>query len=203
VLEGIHLIAADRSFGLVGTKLLLFEVLNQIDGLGDDVDAELEAAIAATEGPTATYVREVVRCAALRVALELPSGALQVDDAPSWVVSRSPMPNPRSPLGTHSLPVHRCGSDNGPCFGDVWAPPVGRSRSGQSRRSGAVGPFFRPSIQQFQGKKAVITVPGAVHPVPEPKKIAVPGRKYHIRRQFSGTLVTKLPQVRRDASEQG
>jgi len=38
VLEDIDLIAADRSFGPMGANPLLFEVLNQIDGLGDDVD---------------------------------------------------------------------------------------------------------------------------------------------------------------------
>ena len=38
VLEDVDLIAADRSFGHPGSNPLLFEVLNQIDGLGDDVD---------------------------------------------------------------------------------------------------------------------------------------------------------------------
>src|SRR6202044_3815994 len=38
ILEDVDLIAADRSFGVMGTNPLLFEVLNQIDGLGDDVD---------------------------------------------------------------------------------------------------------------------------------------------------------------------
>lgn len=38
VMEDIDLIAGDRSFGPVGANPLLFEVLNQIDGLGDDVD---------------------------------------------------------------------------------------------------------------------------------------------------------------------
>jgi cell division protease FtsH len=38
ILEDIDLIAGDRSFGPIGTNPLLFEVLNQIDGLGDDVD---------------------------------------------------------------------------------------------------------------------------------------------------------------------
>jgi hypothetical protein len=38
VLEDVDLIAADRSFGHPGSNPLLFEVLNQLDGLGDDVD---------------------------------------------------------------------------------------------------------------------------------------------------------------------
>ena len=38
VLEDVDLIAADRSFSPSGSNPLLFEILNQIDGLGDDVD---------------------------------------------------------------------------------------------------------------------------------------------------------------------
>jgi cell division protease FtsH len=124
VLEDIDLIAGDRSFHRMGGHPLLFEVLNQIDGLGDDVDVtfllttnrvdileralaerpgrvdaaieiappdddgrirlfrlygeglgiselsddELSDAVSATEGRTATYLREVVRRAALRSA---------------------------------------------------------------------------------------------------------------------------------------
>jgi cell division protease FtsH len=135
ILEDVDLIAGDRSFGPVGGNPLLFEVLNQIDGLGDDVDVtfilttnrvdileralserpgrvdaaveiaspdaegrarlfrlygallgiaalgdtELAAAVASTEGRTATYLREVVRRAALRAAETQPSGTLRVD----------------------------------------------------------------------------------------------------------------------------
>lgn len=134
VLEDVDLVAADRSLGLQGNPLL-FEVLNHIDGLGDDVDvtfllttnrvdileralaqrpgrvdaavqidapdiegrerlfrlygrslgladaaaSELEPAITATEGCTATYLREVVRRAALIAAETHPSGRLRVD----------------------------------------------------------------------------------------------------------------------------
>jgi cell division protease FtsH len=134
ILEDVDLIAADRSFAALGSNPLLFEVLNQIDGLGDDVDvafllttnrvdileralaerpgrvdaaveiplpdddgryrlfhlygrelgvAELTAddltdAIQLTDGRTATYVREVVRRAALNAA-ERQHGALRVD----------------------------------------------------------------------------------------------------------------------------
>ncbi|HET9075606.1 MAG TPA: ATP-binding protein [Acidimicrobiales bacterium] len=137
VLEDIDLIAGDRSFGPVGSNPLLFEVLNQIDGLGDDVDVtfllttnrvdileralaerpgrvdaavevtppdhdgrrrllrlygaalgvegltdeELQDAVAATDGRTATYLREVVRRAALLAADEQPEGPLRVDGA--------------------------------------------------------------------------------------------------------------------------
>jgi cell division protease FtsH len=136
ILEDVDLIAADRSFGM-GTNPLLFEVLNQIDGLGDDVDVTfilttnrvdileralserpgrvdaaveiappdsegrlrlfqlygadlgvaalepgaLTGAIEATEGRTATYLREVVRRAALRAADSTSDGPLSVDGA--------------------------------------------------------------------------------------------------------------------------
>ena len=135
ILEDVDLIAGDRSFALAGSNPLLFEVLNQIDGLGDDVDVtfllttnrvdileralserpgrvdaaveigppdregrvklfqlygsglgigslteeELADAVAETEGRTATYIREVVRRAALRSAQAVPTGALRVD----------------------------------------------------------------------------------------------------------------------------
>jgi cell division protease FtsH len=134
VLEDVDLIAPDRSFSPIGRNPLLFEVLNQIDGLGDDVDvtfllttnrvdileralaerpgridaaveiappdadgrarlfglygaalgvAELSAedlseAVGATEGRTATYIREVVRRAAL-LAAGGGDGRLRVD----------------------------------------------------------------------------------------------------------------------------
>jgi hypothetical protein len=135
ILEDVDLIAPDRSFGPMGTNPLLFEVLNQIDGLGDDVnvtfllttnrvdileralaerpgridaaveisppdadgrtrllrlygaglgidaftDQDLGPTITATEGKTATYLREVVRRAALTSAERQPDGALRVD----------------------------------------------------------------------------------------------------------------------------
>jgi cell division protease FtsH len=134
VLEDVDLIAADRSFATLGSNPLLFEVLNQIDGLGDDVDVafllttnrvdileralaerpgrvdaaveiglpddegrsalfhlygrslgvpaltsdHLAEAIQLTDGRTATYIREVVRRAALDSA-ERQVGALRVD----------------------------------------------------------------------------------------------------------------------------
>jgi cell division protease FtsH len=135
ILEDVDLIAGDRSFGPIGGNPLLFEVLNQIDGLGDDVDVTfvlttnrvdilehalaerpgrvdtaveinppdedgrrrlfrlygtgvglatladdlLQDAVEATEGKTATYLREVVRRAALLAADEQPDGALTVN----------------------------------------------------------------------------------------------------------------------------
>ena len=135
ILEDVDLIAGDRSFGPIGGNPLLFEVLNQIDGLGDDVDVtfllttnrvdileralaerpgrvdaaieiaspdsegrlrlfrlygaglgvdelddeELQDAISATGGRTATYIREVVRRVALQAADYNPEGSLRVD----------------------------------------------------------------------------------------------------------------------------
>jgi ATP-dependent 26S proteasome regulatory subunit len=135
ILEDVDLIAGDRSFGPLGSNPLLFEVLNQIDGLGDDVDVtfllttnrvdileralaerpgrvdaaveiappdddgrrrllrlygallgvaqlsddELQETVEATEGRTATYLREVVRRAALIAADHQPDGQLVVD----------------------------------------------------------------------------------------------------------------------------
>jgi hypothetical protein len=137
ILEDVDLIAGDRSFGPVGTNPLLFEVLNQIDGLGDDVDVtfllttnrvdileralaerpgrvdtaveiappdeegrrrlfrlyggplgiarlsdqDLHDAVEATESRTATYLREVVRRAALTAADQQADGQLTVDGA--------------------------------------------------------------------------------------------------------------------------
>ncbi|HTZ09521.1 MAG TPA: ATP-binding protein [Acidimicrobiales bacterium] len=137
ILEDVDLIAADRSFGAMGPHPLLFEVLNQIDGLGDDVDvtfvlttnrvdileralaerpgrvdaaveiappdaegrarllrlygaalgvgdlddAALADAVAATEGKTATYLREVVRRAALVDAGRADDRPLRLDGA--------------------------------------------------------------------------------------------------------------------------
>jgi cell division protease FtsH len=134
ILEDVDLIAPDRSMGVMGPHPVLFEVLNQIDGLGDDVDVtfmlttnrvevleralverpgrvdaaieiavpdqedrmtlfrlygqelgvqelaatDLAAAVEATEGRTATYLREVVRRAALTAAERQPTGALRV-----------------------------------------------------------------------------------------------------------------------------
>lgn len=134
ILEDVDVIAPDRSFGPLGVNPILYEVLNQIDGLGDDVDVtfllttnrvdileralserpgrvdaaveiappdsegrielfrlygsqvgidrlsaeSLEPAISATEGRTATYIREVVRRAAL-LAAETTNGRLRVD----------------------------------------------------------------------------------------------------------------------------
>ena len=135
VMEDVDLIAGDRSFGPMGGNPLLFEVLNQIDGLGDDVDvtfllttnrvdileralaerpgrvdvaveiappdadgrgrllrlygaglgvgnlsdADLVPTVDATDGRTATYLREVVRRAALLAADASPAGPLRVD----------------------------------------------------------------------------------------------------------------------------
>ncbi|MGH7611417.1 MAG: AAA family ATPase [Candidatus Dormibacteria bacterium] len=137
ILEDVDLIAGDRSFAPISSNPLLFEVLNQIDGLGDDADVtfllttnrvdileralserpgrvdaaveiappdeegrrrllrlyggplgvtalpdeELQKTISATEGRTATYIREVVRRAALLAADRRRRGRLRVDGA--------------------------------------------------------------------------------------------------------------------------
>ncbi|HEX6392978.1 MAG TPA: ATP-binding protein [Acidimicrobiales bacterium] len=134
ILEDVDVIAPDRSFGPLGVNPILYEVLNQIDGLGDDVDVTfllttnrvdileralserpgrvdaaveiappdsdgrralfrlygsqvgvdglsaeaLEPAVSATEGRTATYIREVVRRATLAAA-ETTTGPIRVD----------------------------------------------------------------------------------------------------------------------------
>jgi ATP-dependent 26S proteasome regulatory subunit len=125
VLEDVDLIAGDRSFGPPGSNPLLFEILNQLDGLGDDVDVvfvlttnrvevleralaerpgrvdeavevgppddpgrerllrlygrstgieelDLSGTVAATDGATATYLRELVRRAVVTAALARP-----------------------------------------------------------------------------------------------------------------------------------
>ncbi|MCU4184574.1 ATP-binding protein [Acidiferrimicrobium sp. IK] len=144
ILEDVDLVAGDRSFGPVGGNPLLFEVLNQIDGLGDDVnvtfllttnrvdileralaerpgrvdaaveigmpdaagraqllrlygkalgvsdltDEDLADALDATEGRTASYLREVVRRAALADAARH-SGPLRVDGPALAAAARS------------------------------------------------------------------------------------------------------------------
>lgn len=125
VLEDVDLVAGDRSFGPPGSNPLLFEVLNQLDGLGDDVDVvfilttnrvevleralaerpgrvdeaveigapdagdreqllrlygagtgladlDLAATVRATEGLTATFLRELTRRAVLAATLSRP-----------------------------------------------------------------------------------------------------------------------------------
>lgn len=142
VLEDVDLVAADRSFGPMGNPLL-FEVLNQIDGLGEDVDVtfllttnrvdileralserpgrvdvaveisppddegrrrlfrlygagvgigtlsddELAGACAATAGRTATYVREVVRRAAMQAAFTTGGAVDGGEDSPLRVTA--------------------------------------------------------------------------------------------------------------------
>ncbi|MGZ4649109.1 MAG: AAA family ATPase [Kineosporiaceae bacterium] len=128
VLEDVDLVAGDRSYGPPGANPLLFEVLNQLDGLGDDVDVvfvlttnrvevleralaerpgrvdeavevgppdaggrerllrlyggdsgladlDLDAVVAATDGVTATYLRELARRAVTTAALARPGAS--------------------------------------------------------------------------------------------------------------------------------
>jgi DNA polymerase III delta prime subunit len=125
ILEDVDLVAGDRSFGPPGSNPLLFEVLNQLDGLGDDVDVvfvlttnrvevleralaerpgrvdeaveigapdaagrerllrlyggdtgiadlELTETVEATDGLTATFLRELVRRAVIAATLARP-----------------------------------------------------------------------------------------------------------------------------------
>lgn len=128
ILEDVDLVAGDRSFGPPGSNPLLFEVLNQLDGLGDDVDVvfilttnrvevleralaerpgrvdeaveigapdaagrerllrlyggdtglgglDLTATVEATDGLTATFLREIARRAVIAAALARPDEA--------------------------------------------------------------------------------------------------------------------------------
>jgi cell division protease FtsH len=126
ILEDVDLVAGDRSFGPPGSNPLLFVVLNQLDGLGDDVDVvfiltsnraevleralaerpgrvdesveigapdaagrerllrlygadaglgdlDLAATVEATEGLTATFLRELTRRAVIAATLTRPA----------------------------------------------------------------------------------------------------------------------------------
>jgi hypothetical protein len=128
ILEDVDLVAGDRSFGPPGSNPLLFEVLNQLDGLGDDVDVvfilttnrvevleralaerpgrvdeaveigppdaagrerllrlygadsgvgelDLTGTVDATDGLTATFLRELVRRAVVTASLARPAEA--------------------------------------------------------------------------------------------------------------------------------
>jgi hypothetical protein len=59
----------------------LFPLYGHGVGIDDLDDSELADAIAATEGRTATYLREVVRRAALQVAEDQAEGLIRVDGA--------------------------------------------------------------------------------------------------------------------------
>lgn len=193
VLEDVDLIAADRSFGPMGNPLL-FEVLNQIDGLGEDVDVtfmlttnrvdileralserpgrvdaaveiappdldgrrrlfrlygkhlgvgdlsdeELEAPCRATEGRTATYVREVVRRSAMAAAFGDVAGQLRVNSqmleqaATDLLADRSALT--RSLLGGPIEP------DAQPPLTDVPSPRIAGVRVGYGPKRRMQGP---------------------------------------------------------------
>ena len=195
ILEDVDLIAPDRSFGPVGGHPLLFEVLNQIDGLGDDVDVtfvlttnrvdileralserpgrvdaaveiappdaegrvrlfhlyggglgidqlsadDIAGAVDATDGRTATYLREVVRRAALIVAESQPTGALQVDGA-ALLAAASELLDDRAALTRALL--------GGPEEPDAQ-PPVGGPPPFPGGRP--MGAMIRPPGVQFIG----------------------------------------------------
>jgi len=202
VLEDVDLIAADRSFGPMGANPLLFEVLNQIDGLGDDVDVtfllttnrvdileralaerpgrvdaaveiappdaagrlrllrlygaglgvdrladtDLDATVAATDGRTATYLREVVRRAALAVAEREPDGALVVD-GPTLAAAAADLLDDRAAL-TRALLGGAVQPDaeppfTGPPFGPMpfGGPPGMIFRAAPGTMIRGIGPF--------------------------------------------------------------
>jgi cell division protease FtsH len=168
VLEDVDLIAGDRSLVQIGSNPLLFEVLNQIDGLSEDVDvtfllttnrvdileralaqrpgrvdaaveiavpdadgrrrllrlygapvgldrlanAELVEAVEDTAGATATFLREVVRRAALAVA-ERETGPITVDGATLATAARE--------LAETSEVLARASEGSGPVDGDSSA----------------------------------------------------------------------------------
>ncbi len=188
VLEDVDLVASDRSFAAPGSNALLFEILNQLDGLGDDVDVvfvlttnrvdvleralaerpgrvdeavevgppdaagrerllrlygadaglaglDLGEAVAATEGVTATYLRELVRRAVVQAALARPGEAQVVvrqedlDAAAADLASsraaltRALLGVGREPSGPRDLPL-----DPEPAL--MPAPAPGESSSG-------------------------------------------------------------------------
>lgn len=189
ILEDVDLIAGDRSFGPMGGNPLLFEVLNQIDGLGDDVDVTfllttnrvdiLERALAerpgrvdaaveiappdedgrrrlfrlyggglgidalddgalaeavdATEGRTATYLREVVRRAALLAAERSSEGPLRVSGE-MLAAAAADLLEDRSTL-TRSLLSGSSEPDAEPVIGTPgMIPPAGMRLTGWGRR---------------------------------------------------------------------
>ncbi len=201
VLEDVDLIAADRSFGAMGNPLL-FEVLNQIDGLGEDVDVtfllttnrvdileralserpgrvdvaveigppdeegrrrllrlygsgvgvdvlsdeELAGACAATAGRTATYVREVVRRAAMLAAFGAGDGTDERENVPLRVggdlleQAATELLADRSAL-TRSLLDGPQEPDAEPPITGQGAPMMGWRGMGPGRRFGPPPPF--------------------------------------------------------------
>lgn len=197
ILEDVDLIAGDRSFGPMGGNPLLFEVLNQIDGLGDDIDVtfllttnrvdileralaerpgrvdaaieiappdsegrlrlfrlygagldadelseeELQDAVSATDGRTATYIREVVRRAALQAADDNPEGSLQVDGS-MLAKAASDLLEDRAVLTRSLLGGPEDPDAEPPLGGPVGLPPMAaRMMSGHFRwGSGPGGP---------------------------------------------------------------
>jgi hypothetical protein len=188
VLEDVDLVASDRSFALPGSNALLFEILNQLDGLGDDVDVvfvlttnrvdvleralaerpgrvdeavevgppdaagrerllrlygadaglaglDLREAVAATEGVTATYLRELVRRAVVQAALARPGEPRVVvrqedldEAAADLASSRGALT--RALLGVDPEPAEPLDLPPGPRPGRMPGPPPGHSSAG-------------------------------------------------------------------------
>jgi hypothetical protein len=79
----------------------LFRLYGAGLGVGELSDGELEEGISATDGRTATYIREVVRRAALIAAEVQPKGSLRVD-GPTLAQAASELLDDRAAL-TRSL----------------------------------------------------------------------------------------------------
>lgn len=197
ILEDIDLIAGDRSFGPIGTNPLLFEVLNQIDGLGDDVDVtfvlttnrvdileralaerpgrvdaaieiaapdeagrrrlfrlygallgigsledqELGDAVDATDSRTATYIREVVRRAAIAAAESNPEGDLHVNGAELAAAANDLL----AASATLTRSLLGSGDDQAADSSEPFPPPPGafygqvRNRMVRMRHGGIIG----------------------------------------------------------------
>jgi cell division protease FtsH len=75
VLEDVDLVAQERTFGPFGSSPLLFELMNEMDGLGDDADV---AFVLTTNRPDALEPALAARPGRIDLAVELP---LPDDDA--------------------------------------------------------------------------------------------------------------------------
>ena len=75
VLEDVDLVAQERAFGPFGSSPLLFELMNEMDGLGDDADV---AFVLTTNRPDALEPALAARPGRIDLAVELP---LPDDDA--------------------------------------------------------------------------------------------------------------------------
>jgi cell division protease FtsH len=205
ILEDVDLVAGDRSFGPPGSNPLLFEVLNQLDGLGDDVDVvfilttnrvevleralaerpgrvdeaveigapdaagrerllrlygagaglgglDLTATVAATEGLTATFLREITRRAVVAAALARP------DETPIRV-QQGDLESAVAQLQTSRAQLTRAllGQDRG-----ITEPPGPYIEHGMQGFVASAGPYHRfpsPGIAPIQDDAEPTPIP--------------------------------------------